>query len=576
MTLTEALKILQTPAPDGAATLDIFLACGFTPLHLKTLLEARLRQLLPDRRINVSTGLYGDLAGSVEQIRAAGANGAAVIVEWEDLDPRLGRRRLAAWSPETAEDVMQSVAGQLNRLRRALGAAEGRIALAAPSLPLPPLAHTPTWQSSRLELELRRATAEFAAWAASRPDIRVVSPQQLDNDSAPAARYDINADIVSGFPYTVAHASVLARSLALLIADPVPKKGLITDLDNTLWSGIVGEVGAANVCWDLDRGGHIHALYQQLLGALAAEGVLIGIASKNDPASAAEALRRKDLLIPAERMWPVEVQWGPKSEAVARILRSWNISADSVVFVDDSPMELAEVQAAHPALECILFPSADCNAALRLFQTLRDRFGKAALREEDALRLDSLRRAAEVEQQREAGGYTPDAFLERAGAKIGLSFALPPEPRALELINKTNQFNLNGRRYTDSEWNALVARPSTVILTADYRDRYGPLGKIAVLAGQLAGKQLTVSSFVMSCRAFSRRIEHRCLEQLFTRFDLDEMVFDYEETPRNGPLREFLREISGSAPHAGLRLSRETFFARCPSLFSDVYEVIAA
>src|SRR5579884_2892900 len=102
MTLTEALKILQTPAPDGAATLDIFLACGFTPLHLKTLLEARLRQLLPDRRINVSTGLYGDLAGSVEQIRAAGANGAAVIVEWEDLDPRLGRRRLAAWSPQGA------------------------------------------------------------------------------------------------------------------------------------------------------------------------------------------------------------------------------------------------------------------------------------------------------------------------------------------------------------------------------------------------------------------------------------------------------------------------------------------
>ncbi len=80
----------------------------------------------------------------------------------------------------------------------------------------------------------------------------------------------------------------------------------------------------------------------------------------------------------------------------------------------------------------------------------------------------------------------------------------------------------------------------------------------------------------MSCRAFSRRIEHRCLEQLFSRFDLDEIVFDYAETPRNGPLREFLTELSGAAPHAGFRLRRETFFARCPSLFSDVYELTAA
>lgn len=576
MTLIEALKILQAPVPDGAAPFEIFLACGFTPLHLKTLLEARMRQLLPDRRITVNTGLYGDLAGSVERIRSAGANAAAVIVEWEDLDPRLGRRRVAAWSPGTSEDVVQSVAGQLNRMRDALAGTGMRIALSLPALPLPPLAHTATWQASRLEVELWRAAAEFAAWAASRPNIRVVSPQQLDIDSPPAARYDINADIVSGFPYTVSHASALARSLALLIADPVPKKGLITDLDNTLWSGIVGEVGAANVCWDFDRGGHIHALYQQLLGALAAEGVLVGIASKNDPAIAAEALSRADLLIPAGRIWPVEVQWGPKSESVARILRAWNISADSVVFIDDSPMELAEVQAAHPGLECVLFPADDYHAALQLFQMLRDRFGKPALRDEDALRLDSLRSAAEAGEQRESGGYTPDAFLERAGAKIGLSFTLPPEPRALELINKTNQFNLNGRRYTESEWSAFVARPSTVVLVADYRDRYGPLGKIAVVAGQLAERQLTVSAWVMSCRAFSRRIEHRCLEQLFARLDIDEIVFDYAETPRNGPLREFLTEISGSAPHAGFRLHRETFFARCPSLFSDVYELTAA
>ena len=575
MTLIEAFKILQAPVRPDAAAFDIFLACGFTPLHLKTLLEAHLRQLLPDRRMGLNTGLYGDLAGSIERI-GPGPTNAAVIVEWEDLDPRLGRRRLAPWGPGSSADVIAGVKSQLGRIQDGLSRVEARVALCLPTLPIPPLAHTPTWHASSLELELSRLTAEFAQSAATRPNIRVVSPQQLDSDSPMAARYDINSDIVSGFPYTPSHASAVARSIALLIADPAPKKGLITDLDNTLWSGIVGEAGPANVSWDLDHGSQVHALYQQLLGALAAEGVLVGIASKNDPAIVEAALSRPDLLIARQQIWPVEVHWGPKSDSVSRILRSWNIAADSVVFVDDSPMELAEAQAAHPGMECILFPPDDYRAACDLFVRLRNLFGKPALRDEDALRLGSLRNAAEAEEERESAGYTPDAFLEAAAARIGLSFALPPEPRALELINKTNQFNLNGRRYTDSEWNALIAKPSAMVLVADYQDRYGPLGKIAVLAGQLEGKRLTVGAWVMSCRAFSRRIEHRCVEQLFSRFNLDEIVFDYADTPRNGPAREFFTKLLGQAPEPEFHLRRETFFARCPSLFSDVYELTAA
>jgi FkbH-like protein len=576
MTLIEALKILQAPVRQDAAPFDIFLACGFTPLHLKTLLEAHLRQLLPDRRIGVNTGLYGDLAGSIERIGPAAASAAVVIMEWEDLDPRLGRRRLASWGPESAGDVIESVKSQFGRIQGGLARVETRVALCLPTLPIPPLAHTPTWHASSLELELRRLIAEFAYWTVTKPNIRIVSPQQLDSESHAAARYDINADIVSGFPYTLPHAAAVARSIALLLVEPAPKKGLITDLDNTLWSGIVGEAGAANVSWDLDHGSHVHAMYQQLMGAFAMEGVLVGIASKNDPSIVAEVLRRSDLLIASERIWPVEVQWGPKSDSVSRILRAWNISADSVVFVDDSPMELAEVQAAHPDLECILFPPDDYKAACDLFGRLRDLFGKPALRDEDALRLSSLRSAAQSEEERKSAGYTPDTFLEAANARIGVSFALPPEPRALELINKTNQFNLNGKRFTESEWSAFVAQPSALVLVADYHDRYGPLGKIAVLAGQLEGKRLTMGVWVMSCRAFSRRIEHRCLEQLFSRFKLDEIVFDYADTPRNGPTREFFTELLGHAPHPEFRLGRETFFARCPSLFSDVYELTAA
>ena len=155
---------------------------------------------------------------------------------------------------------------------------------------------------------------------------------------------------MTGLPYTVTHADRLAGALARLLAPPVPKKGLITDLDDTLWHGLVGEIGPENVSWDLASHYQLHGLYQKLLASFLEEGVLIGIASKNDPEVARRALERSDLLLQADRVFPVEIHWDAKSGSVGRILRTWNIGADSVVFVDDSPMELAEVVAAYPGI----------------------------------------------------------------------------------------------------------------------------------------------------------------------------------------------------------------------------------
>ena len=163
-------------------------------------------------------------------------------------------------------------------------------------------------------------------------------------------------------PYTTEHADKLASLLALALVPPAPKKGIISDLDDTLWDGIVGEAGADAVTWDLAGHAHMHGLYQKLLASLADSGTLIGVASKNDPAVVAKAFERKDLLLRPEQVFPIEVHWNAKSGSVARILEAWNIAADSVIFVDDSPMELAEVAAAHPGIECVLFPKNDHKA----------------------------------------------------------------------------------------------------------------------------------------------------------------------------------------------------------------------
>ena len=142
------------------------------------------------------------------------------------------------------------------------------------------------------------------------------------------------------------------------------------------------------------------------------------------------------------------------------------------------------------------------------------------------------------------------------------------------MINKTNQFNLNGKRLSEAAWAAYLNDPTTFLMTVTYQDKYGLLGKIAVVLGRVQGKAIRVDAWVMSCRAFSRRIEHQTLKQLFGKFDAEEIFFDYQATPRNGPLQEFFIGALGASPTMGLRFSRAVFLEKCPSLFHHVEEVV--
>jgi predicted enzyme involved in methoxymalonyl-ACP biosynthesis len=106
-----------------------------------------------------------------------------------------------------------------------------------------------------------------------------------------------------------------------------------------------------------------------------------------------------------------------------------------------------------------------------------------------------------------------------------------------------------------------------------YKDKYGPLGKIAVLAGRVVGSVLTLDAWVMSCRAFSRRIEHRCLEELFARFSLKEIVGNFVPTAKNGPIQEFLTDVLGHEPQANCVISRGAYMANRRDTFQKVLEL---
>jgi FkbH-like protein len=562
MKLLEALNTVKSMQSEGGPSLPCALVAGFTPLHLRTFLTAELALRFPGRTIAMAEGLYGDLVGNLRRVAKSSVDFVVVVVEWNDLDPRLGIRSNARWSSSELSDILATAQKRAAQIVEAAHAASPlALSVSLPTLPLLPLAFTPGWQTSSFDLDLRGIAQSLASSLANAPHIRLLGAQQLDLQSPAADRFDIVAELQTGFPYRLPHASALAGLLASLAVRSSPKKGLITDLDGTLWKGILGEDGVHGVSWDLEHHSQIHAFYQRFLGSLASAGVLLGVASKNDLTLVDEAFSRADLAIPPSALFPVEAHWKPKSQSVARILEMWNIGAEAVVFVDDSPMELAEVGAAHPGIECLRFPAGDDPAVYRLIGQLRDCFGKSALSEEDALRLESIRR---THSGTAAGATASNSdFLDKAEPEVTFSFAKNPvDPRALELINKTNQFNLNGARHTEASLNRLLSGPDGFLMVASYRDKFGPLGKIAVLAGSARGSTLSIDTWVMSCRAFSRRIEHRCLAELLSRFDPTEVQFAYQQTDRNAPLRDFIEEILGVPPTQGCFAARQVLEAR--------------
>ena len=139
------------------------------------------------------------------------------------------------------------------------------LVLCLPTLPVPPISFVPGWQTSSFELDLRAVVQSISSKVSRCAQVRILSAQRIDLVSPLRERLDVEAEVLTGFPYRLPHASALAALLAFLTRGPIAKKGLITDLDDTLWRGILGEVGVEGISWDLDHHSQMHAYYQRFL-----------------------------------------------------------------------------------------------------------------------------------------------------------------------------------------------------------------------------------------------------------------------------------------------------------------------
>ena len=352
----------------------------------------------------------------------------------------------------------------------------------------------------------------------------------------PVSAFSLSAYLGTGCPVGGGNLGAVAAVLVETALEPHREsaKVLVSDLDNVMWRGVVAEDGLEGIDFGPHGTGYRHFVYQTLLVRLKNEGVLLAAVSRNDPEAALEPFRSGQMALKEEDFVAVVASYQAKSAQVEMLAGQLNLGLDAFVFVDDSEIELAEVRLKLPAVRCEPFPSRDDDLP-GLLDRLTVHFRRSVVTKEDRERTALYRRRLAGMVPSTAQGADLRAFLE------GLTMTLVVHDRsagnrerAVQLINKTNQFNINGKRVTEEGVNSILAAGGR-LLTATLNDKTGTHGEILAL---LIDSDGVVKAFVMSCRVFQRKVEHAFFRWL-AESGRPPRVLEIAETPKNEPAMQF-------------------------------------
>ena len=344
------------------------------------------------------------------------------------------------------------------------------------------------------------------------------------------------------------YGDLLARVLAA--AAGLSRKCLVLDLDNTLWGGVVGDDGIEGI--QLGQGsptGEAYQAFQRYVARLAGRGVILAVCSKNDLAIAAAAFSsHPGMALTRPDIAAFVANWNDKASNLRSIAQTLDIGLDSLVFVDDNPAERDIIRRELPMVAVPELPEdvaayPGCLAAAGYFEA-------ASFTAEDAGRARSY--AANAERR-----VALAAATDMPGYLTGLEMTLTARPigpaelaRATQLINKTNQFNLTTRRYSETEVAALAAGPDTLALQGRLVDRFGDNGLISIVLARpdaaWPGDALLIDIWLMSCRVLGRGVEAASLGVLAARaaaLGKTTLVGEYRPTSKNALVRNHYAEL---------------------------------
>jgi FkbH-like protein len=327
-----------------------------------------------------------------------------------------------------------------------------------------------------------------------------------------SGRYFATSKLVCHPNQAAAHADYVASFIASAVARPVKLIGV--DFDDTLWGGIVGEVGWENVDLDSEGAGLAHLRLQRFLLGLHDDGVLLVGLSKNDFAEAESVFEnRPEMILRLDHFAALRIDWNPKSGNLKSALDELNLSASGIAFLDDSPVEREEIRYAFGDAFVPDFPEDPMDLVPSLAASGRFRIARRTA--EDAERQEFYKRERERGASRSSSADLSQYYRS-------LELTLEPQPlesdnqaRALDLLAKTNQFNLTTRRHGAQELERIKSVPGGHHRIFRLKDKFGDYGLMGlILALPESEEGLRIESWLLSCRAMGRTVENAMLRHL--------------------------------------------------------------
>jgi FkbH-like protein len=324
-------------------------------------------------------------------------------------------------------------------------------------------------------------------------------------------------------------------------------KCLVLDLDNTLWGGVIGDDGLEGIT--LGQGsaaGEAHVAVQEYAREQARRGIILAVCSKNDDAVAREPFEKHpDMVLKIGDIACFVANWQDKAGNLRHIAERLNIGIDSLVFLDDNPFERALVR---QELPMVAVPEVSEDAALYAY-TLADAgyFESLVVTDEDRERSSQYQGNTQREALRESS-TDMDSYLRslemrliwRRFDQIGLQ-------RTVQLINKTNQFNLMTRRYTDTDVQSIMTDSRAVGLQLRLTDRFGDNGIIGIVIGRLQDDgAMLIDTWLMSCRVLGRQVEQATLNLLAETaksMGAHSLIGEYKPTPKNRMVEKHYQKL---------------------------------
>jgi FkbH-like protein len=404
------------------------------------------------------------------------------------------------------------------------------------------------------------ATAAFNRhlWkAAADGKFHVFDLARLQAEWGSRTLFDPRMDQLARFPGSAGGMKVLAERMAALWAAIAGrmKKVVALDCDNTLWGGIVGEDGVDGIQLGEDGLGHAFTKFQESLLALEARGILLALCSRNNPEDVEEVFaRRPEMVVPRNRIAAAVIGWESKCGNLEKLANQLGLGLDSIVFVDDNPREREEVRQTLPMVTVPEFPQDPADLAAFGYELGWRWFQRVRLSEEDRLKTDQYRARASTEQLRQAAADPAD-FLRSLAMKSTIALNDPDLVfRLAQLTQKTNQFNLTLRRYTEAEVREMMAQDAWRLCAGSLADRFGDHGVVAALFAQRTPSAWRLDVLLMSCRVLGRTFEQSFAAEVIERLRSEgprAIEAEFVRGPRNAQTECFYKDLGFAVDASG-------------------------